>query len=832
VAILPPMLRRILFAAALMVGLAPAISFAAPPPPVPALPDTERRTSYSVSGTTCACAVNFAIYGDSTDVDNWIQVWVNGVRKLSTDPTFGWALTSPTGPLSTIPRPITDGVLTFTNSLTATVQIVGARRPRRTTQFQENRGVAARDLNQAFTDVIAQMRESWDKTNDVTGRAILGLPGEAIAQLPSAASRASSFICWDATGLIPLACAPGIGSGNVVGPNTSTNGHIALWSGTTGRILVDGGSPGTGTVTGPVSSTNGGFAKWNGTSGLVLQDSPATIPLTSGGTNNSLTASNGGVAYSDAAGLQILSGTATARQMLQSGASAAPAWSTATWPATTTLNQLLYSSSANVVAGLATATNGTLITDGTTGIPSISSTLPTAVQGNITSLGTITAGVWNGSAITGTNIAANTVANSNLATAGNNTVKSNISGGTSNDSDNTLTAIMDSVFGSTQGSIIYRGASAWSALGPGTNGQFLITQGAANNPVWGAGGAGTGTVTSVTCNGLAITAAGVCPEPFAFENCSLAASVGSSILTVALKDNTGADPSATSPCRIAFRSATASTGSWSIDSVTAALSITTNATGATLGSANNSAFRLWVVAFDNAGTVVLSLFNAVNPTTSQCTTINERVVQTSVAISGSATSAGVYYTPNGTTLTSKAIKILGYVEYNSTGLVTAGTYASGPNFVESFGPGIHKPCEPVQFTQALNATADTPTTSTSFVVNTNQEISITPTSAANLIMVEMQGAIQSTAANECDAAISRGTTANTNIIGAVALIFNNGASTTAAGYLKVIDFPNTASSQTYAGQRRSSAVANCAWPANSTGGSTNKGIMFLTEIMG
>ena len=40
-------------------------------PPVPALPDTERRTSYSVSGTTCACAVNFAIYGDSTDIDEW-----------------------------------------------------------------------------------------------------------------------------------------------------------------------------------------------------------------------------------------------------------------------------------------------------------------------------------------------------------------------------------------------------------------------------------------------------------------------------------------------------------------------------------------------------------------------------------------------------------------------------------------------------------------------------------------------------------------------------------------------------------------------------------------
>lgn len=47
-----------------------------------------------------------------------------------------------------------------------------------------------------------------------------------------------------------------------------------------------------------------------------------------------------------------------------------PAWSTATWPATTTVSQLLYSSSANVVAGLATANSG-VFTTSATGVPSI-----------------------------------------------------------------------------------------------------------------------------------------------------------------------------------------------------------------------------------------------------------------------------------------------------------------------------------------------------------------------------------------------------------------------------------------------------------------------------
>src|SRR5581483_2817975 len=95
------MRRTLLTASLLATLLAPMAAFGQAPPAVPALPDTERRTSYSISGTTCACAVNFALYGDSTDVDEWIQVWVNGTRYLSTDSTFGWSLSSNTGSLST-----------------------------------------------------------------------------------------------------------------------------------------------------------------------------------------------------------------------------------------------------------------------------------------------------------------------------------------------------------------------------------------------------------------------------------------------------------------------------------------------------------------------------------------------------------------------------------------------------------------------------------------------------------------------------------------------------------------------------------------------------------
>jgi len=113
---------------------------------------------------------------------------------------------------------------------------------------------------------------------------------------------------------------------------------------------------------------------WNG----------SLIPLAYGGTNANLTASNGGIFYSTASAGAILSGTATANQVLLSGASTTPAWSTATYPATTTINQLLYSSAANTISGLSTANNGVLLTSGS-GVPSIgTATVAVGGTGNTT----------------------------------------------------------------------------------------------------------------------------------------------------------------------------------------------------------------------------------------------------------------------------------------------------------------------------------------------------------------------------------------------------------------------------------------------------------------
>lgn len=232
-------LRRLALAALLSLGLSPA--FAAVPPPVPALPDAPRLTSYTIATSTCACAVNFAIYGltSSANYWEWIEVFINGVRVNYNDATYGWTVTSPTGPLGSIPQPITDAILTFTNPQTGTIQIVGAQVPARLTQFSENAGVSARNLNVAFTSIIAGMREVWDKINDVTGRALISQPGVTLGLLPLPAACASSFLSFDATGANPVCLGGGPGSGNVTGPSSSTVGDFALFNSTNGAVLKD-----------------------------------------------------------------------------------------------------------------------------------------------------------------------------------------------------------------------------------------------------------------------------------------------------------------------------------------------------------------------------------------------------------------------------------------------------------------------------------------------------------------------------------------------------------------------------------------------------------------
>lgn len=82
------------------------------------------------------------------------------------------------------------------------------------------------------------------------------------------------------------------------------------------------------------------------------------LALANGGANASLTASNGGIVYSTGSALAILAGTATANQIVLSGSSTSPAWSTNTFPSTAAAGTILAAGTANTITATATPTHG------------------------------------------------------------------------------------------------------------------------------------------------------------------------------------------------------------------------------------------------------------------------------------------------------------------------------------------------------------------------------------------------------------------------------------------------------------------------------------------
>lgn len=79
--------------------------------------------------------------------------------------------------------------------------------------------------------------------------------------------------------------------------------------------------------------------------------------------------------------------------------------------------------------------------------------------------------------ITTANIVDNAVTLAKMATIADATILANTTGGASIPVATTLTAILDDMMGSTRGNMLRRGASSWGALGVGTNGYILKSDG-------------------------------------------------------------------------------------------------------------------------------------------------------------------------------------------------------------------------------------------------------------------------------------------------------------------------------------------------------------------
>jgi hypothetical protein len=396
----------------------------------------------------------------------------------------------------------------------------------------------------------------------------------------------------------------------------------------------------------------------------------------------------------------------------------------------------------------------------------------------------------------------NGITNSNLAQASSWTLKGNPSGSTANVADFTVDSLTAKASPTTSDEILI-----WDIAGSAMKKATI-------------GSLPAGAVSSVTGNGVTITSTGTIPPPYGIVNHSLAVSASAGALTIALKDSAGSDPSAASPVNGYFRNVTTTTGSWTQLTVTAALSVTINS-GATMGVTSSTAFRLWVVLFNDGGTARLGVVNCSDASTIY--PLNESAVASSTAVSGSSNSAGVIYT--GVAVTSKAFLIVGYVEWSSSGL-TAGTWTTtNVLYVQSFGPGVRKPGEAVQ-SAVFTTTSSTATTSSTYTA-TNLLKAITPTSATNLMRVSASYQILSTASATVGVA-QIGRNSNSNMFGSLGVAnSSSGAIYSGPGSIGW-DKPNSTSSTTYTLYLKSSDNTSSvtAMP------NSYQGLIEVTEIMG
>jgi len=133
------------------------------------------------------------------------------------------------------------------------------------------------------------------------------------------------------------------------------------------RLLVDG----NGRLKVTATITGGQITSLNGLTGATQTFTDDTnVTIVSGGTAHVITWSGQLAVSRGGTGLSTIGGT----------------------------NTVLFTTSADTISSIATANNGVLITSGA-GVPSISSTIPNATQDNITRLGTVTSGTWNGTDI-------------------------------------------------------------------------------------------------------------------------------------------------------------------------------------------------------------------------------------------------------------------------------------------------------------------------------------------------------------------------------------------------------------------------------------------------
>lgn len=188
----------------------------------------------------------------------------------------------------------------------------------------------------------------------------------------------------------------------------------------------------------------------------VSTDITGAVPIANGGTGQTTKANafdalspmttGGDLIYGGTSGTGTRLANGSAGAILRSaGGTSAPAWTTATYPATTTANQILYSSATNTVTGLAVTNLSALTTNG--------SGVPTYISGAVGNRVLRT----DGTTITFSAVGLSTDVTGTLPIA---------NGGTNNNS-----------LGVTSGGVVYGDGTRLQTSSAGTSGQFLKSNG-------------------------------------------------------------------------------------------------------------------------------------------------------------------------------------------------------------------------------------------------------------------------------------------------------------------------------------------------------------------
>lgn len=223
---------------------------------------------------------------------------------------------------------------------------------------------------------------------------------------------------------------------------------------------------------------------------------------------------------------------------------------------------------------------------------------------------------------------------------------------------------------------------------------------------------------------------------------SLTGTVSGNALTIALKDRDGNDASASAPFTFKFRSATASTPTATIGSVTGALS-TVISSGSTAGTVSGVAHRLHIGALLTGSTVELCWYQGYSTTTGlKVFSPSELITTTAEGGAGAADSAGVMYST--TARTGVPWVYLGYIESTQG---TAGTWASNPSKIHAASessplPGAVLSRHYTQTGAVATGTTAIPVDDTIPQVGEGDQymsLAATPSSAINLLVIRHGG---------------------------------------------------------------------------------------------